>query len=650
MGSKLLVTLLALLLSVVHAAPSWNTRRRNVDEYYVGTRWPTVPFEVPESWAGLMPIKEADGNSSSKNDQFFWYFKEETSCGSKDDLVVWLNGGPGCSSLMGLLEENGPVLFPDNITGRPEQPYVKLNPYSFNKLASVVWVEQPIGTGFTTGTIDAKSYRDIAAEFFSFLRNFYDTFPENKKKNLWITGESAAGEYIPYIADYIYSQQGASKASGIHLKGISINDPLFTSYFLGEDAATVPFVQTWYKELGLSDKFLDKFYEKAKSKGAYDYVEKNLVYPALEGGIAPPFTTDDYSLWTDVVNEAETIFNGTFNVYNVKESAPMEDPMGFPPSTEDISRRNILNDIPGFKEMIHAPNKTWVACGSAFATQPHDLPPDVSVLLGVIENSERTLIQHGLNDFVLLANGSALAIQNMTWGGARGFQYRPSGTLRVGGEDAGTYHSERGLTFITVLDSGHMIPEDKPEAAFKNLQYLLGQISYEDLGKDNAGCKIAPTSNFTTTKPQSSNYRPKTSPASTSTVSKVRSNSSMPLSSFVSTIYPTSTSRVVGPPQSNPYSSTIGSTSSALKGSVTELISTFVTYCPSPTTFGYGDTSITVTAPTTLTLSGANSTGKAIPSAMEPSNPTAVSPLVGNGAQKQSISILALLSILIQFL
>lgn len=484
--SRLYFALFTLICHVLYAAPSYDIP--SADDYYVGTRWPTVPFEVPESWAGLVPIKEVNGNSSTKNDQFFWYFKEEEGCGSKNDLVVWLNGGPGCSSLTGMLEENGPVLFPENVTGKPDQPYVKLNPYSFNKLASVVWVEQPIGTGFTTGTIDAKSYRDVAAEFFSFLQNFYDIFPENKGKNLWVTGESAAGEYIPYMADYIYNQKDASDASGIKLKGISINDPSFTSQFLGEDAAIVPFVQTWHKELGLSDNFLDQFYSKAKKMGAYDYVERNLVYPALKEGIAAPFTSDVYSPWIDIYYECLGIFSGYFNVYNVKESVVIDDALGFDPSTEQVSTKNIFNEIPGFKQLIHAPNHTWVACGSAFASTPHDPSPDVSVLPGVIEQSERSLIQHGLNDFVLLANGSALAIQNMTWGGSRGFHFKPNGVLRVGGRDAGTYHSERGLTFISVIDSGHMIPQDKPEVAFKNLQYLLGQIGYDDLGKDNVGC------------------------------------------------------------------------------------------------------------------------------------------------------------------
>ena len=83
----------------------------------------------------------------------------------------------------------------------------------------------------------------------------------------------------------------------------------------------------------------------------------------------------------------------------------------------------------------------------------------------------------------MLANGSALAIQNMTWGGAQGFQHKPNKTLIVDGKDAGTYHTERKLTFVIVDKSSHMIPIYKPKAGYKLLQYMLGQIPEDELSK-----------------------------------------------------------------------------------------------------------------------------------------------------------------------
>lgn len=474
------------LLHLVSATARW--QKRSADDYYVPNEWPTVPFKVPESWAGLMDISSAHGNHS--NSLFFWYYQAEGDCSSEDDLVVWLNGGPGCSSIEGILQENGPVLFPFNISGHPDQPYVKLNPYSWNQLASVVWVEQPVGTGFSTGTVDAKSYRDVAYEFFSFLENFYATFPENKDKKLWITGESAAGMMIPYIADYIYSHEQDSNSAGIKLKGISINDPSWTSDFFSAEAAAVPFAYAWQKELKLTDEFLQSFTDQAKPYGLDSYLERNLIYPPPKSGLTLPENYDVLKFQPyGVLSQEAGNKNQYFNVYNVNQSVPISDPLGYPPNGAETTN-NVVNNITGFKEMIHAPDSSWEEClGPVFNGTPHDATPDVSVLPGVIEKSERVIIQHGNNDILLMANGSALAIQNMTWGGNRGFQHKPTGILKVNGRDAGKYHSERGLTFIHIWDSGHMIPQDQPAVAFKNAEYLLGRVSYDGLGVNSAGCK-----------------------------------------------------------------------------------------------------------------------------------------------------------------
>lgn len=74
-----------------------------------------------------------------------------------------LNGGPGCSSLEGLLQENGPFLLPFNSTD------VVKNEYSWTKLANVFWVEQPVSVGLGKGKPDIKNEKELAAEFYSFL-------------------------------------------------------------------------------------------------------------------------------------------------------------------------------------------------------------------------------------------------------------------------------------------------------------------------------------------------------------------------------------------------------------------------------------------------------------------------------------------------
>jgi carboxypeptidase D len=101
---------------------------------------------------------------------------------------------PGCSSLEGLLQENGPFLWQYG-TYKPVK-----NPYTWVNLTNVVWVEQPVGTGFSQGIPTATSETDVADQFLGFWENFVDTFGLHGRK-VFVTGESYAGYYVPYIAD-----------------------------------------------------------------------------------------------------------------------------------------------------------------------------------------------------------------------------------------------------------------------------------------------------------------------------------------------------------------------------------------------------------------------------------------------------------------
>lgn len=89
----------------------------------------------------------------------------------------------------------------------------------------MIWVEQPIGTGFSQGTPDATNETTVAAEFLGFFKNFVDTFGLHNKK-IYITGESYAGYYVPYIADAMFN---ANDKAYYDVQSIMIYDPS-TSY------------------------------------------------------------------------------------------------------------------------------------------------------------------------------------------------------------------------------------------------------------------------------------------------------------------------------------------------------------------------------------------------------------------------------------
>ena len=180
-----------------------------------GTSIPDVNFDIGESYAGTLSI---DGNSSNPNRLWFWFFPS-TNPSASDEITLWLNGGPGCSSLDGLLQENGPFLWqPGTYDPIP-------NPYSWTNLTNMIWVDQPIGTGLSPAAPGApagiKNEGDVAKQFMGFWKNFINTF-DMKGRKVYLTGESYAGQYIPYIAEAMLE---ANDTEHFNVKGIQINDP-----------------------------------------------------------------------------------------------------------------------------------------------------------------------------------------------------------------------------------------------------------------------------------------------------------------------------------------------------------------------------------------------------------------------------------------
>jgi Serine carboxypeptidase len=148
-----------------------------------GSALPDVHFDIGESYAGLLPIDD-----TSNRELFFW-FVPTTNPAANDEIMIWLNGGPGCSSLDGFFHENGPVIWQaGSFLPVP-------NTWTWVNLTSVVWVEQPVGTGYSRGHPNATSEIDVADQFRGFWRNFVDLFKLHDRK-VYITGESY-GEQTP---------------------------------------------------------------------------------------------------------------------------------------------------------------------------------------------------------------------------------------------------------------------------------------------------------------------------------------------------------------------------------------------------------------------------------------------------------------------
>lgn len=285
--------------------------------------------------------------------------------------------------------------------------------------------------------------------------------------------------YVPYIVDYIYKQDDT-----LNLQGFAVNDPSIVNDKFGEDIPAYQFALDNQKALGLNDTFISELKSLAKKKGVADYLEKTLTFPP-QGVIHPPKQLQEGDIWEPVYYAAADA-NKCFSVYLIDNKCPTPiDPLGFALDQDTTaSKDNFINNEPGFKEFVHAKaGRTWLECtnenvflGEGDTSQA---PTDIGLLGTIIDKSQRSVVQHGLRDFILLANGSLLGIQNSTWGGKQGFQtsfFQSPDNLIVDGKPAGTVHTERNFTFATVNDAGHMIPEFTPAVGYKLQQFLLGQI------------------------------------------------------------------------------------------------------------------------------------------------------------------------------
>ncbi|KAK7676938.1 hypothetical protein QCA50_020056 [Cerrena zonata] len=443
-----------------------------VAEFWVnGTSIPEVDFDVGPSWSGLLPIS-SDPNETRK--LFFWFFPPGPQ-GSLDDLIFWTNGGPGCSSLEGLLQEVGPFSWSYG------QAKPTVNEFSWTNLSSILFVEQPVGTGFSQGVPNINDEDDLAAQLVGFFQQFLEVFSELKGKNFYLTGESYAGTYIPYIANYIYEHP---TLLDLKLKGFWISDPTLSWNIVQAQIPVANYVHQYEHVFSLNKTFMAHLDAQSEACGYTNYSATHVTYPP-KGLLPVPGDTIWYTSECDIwyqVFEAALLVNPAFNMYRIFDTYPiLWDVLGFPGSFEQI-QAPLYFDREDVKRAIHAPlNVSWEECASGSTVFPGpegdaSIQPAATVLPNAIEKSERVVIVHGTADFYFMTEGTRIVIQNLTWNGLQGFQtpIEDESFIVDGVGSLGTSHTERNLSYVEVNLAGHMVPQFSPKAAFQTMQYLLG--------------------------------------------------------------------------------------------------------------------------------------------------------------------------------
>ena len=158
-----------------------------------------------KSYSGFLETAPQSGNN-----MFFWYFPAQNG-DANAPLVIWLQGGPGGASTFGLFAEMGPFALERDANAETGFE-LKDRPTSWNKKYSMLFIDNPVGAGFSY--TDKNGYctdtkECVARNAYSLLTQFYKIFPEQQKNQLYITGESYAGHYVPAISYYIHKANTA---------------------------------------------------------------------------------------------------------------------------------------------------------------------------------------------------------------------------------------------------------------------------------------------------------------------------------------------------------------------------------------------------------------------------------------------------------
>ncbi|KAK4271481.1 hypothetical protein QN277_020171 [Acacia crassicarpa] len=178
------------------------------------TSLPGQPHTDFKHFAGYVTVNETNGRA------LFYWFYEAVNNPQEKPLVLWLNGGPGCSSVgYGATQEIGPFLVDTNGQG------LKYNNFSWNREANILFVESPVGVGFSYSNT-TSDYEHLGDDFtandaYKFLHKWFLKFPSYRTRTFYIAGESYAGKYVPELAELIVDRN-MDASLHINLKGILV--------------------------------------------------------------------------------------------------------------------------------------------------------------------------------------------------------------------------------------------------------------------------------------------------------------------------------------------------------------------------------------------------------------------------------------------
>ncbi|GAA5837284.1 hypothetical protein JCM3766R1_002184 [Sporobolomyces carnicolor] len=421
-----------------------------------------------KSWAGYLDVAEAAGEEPSRH-LFTWIF-ESRSDPKNDPVVLWLNGGPGCSSFTGLLQELGPCKAQKH--GDPIR-----NPYSWNNNATVIFLDQPVGVGFSYSDKDDQGVwttEAAARDTWAFLQIFFHTFKDRfANSEFHIAGESYGGRYVPLFADFIVRENAKLKAvSKDHLKPINLVSILVGNGFTnpktqyGSYIPTVCTNTTGYGPL-LDESTCDKM--RATLPRCQSLVQECYDNPSSATTCLAAFQYCEYT-------QTGAYYKSGRNPYDMERFGDYVENKWISNwlNSDKVRKELGVDSEPRHKGGI----KKFKGCsdkvGQRFTLSGDQARPSYPAVAHLVDNGIAALFYSGKKDFICNWSGNEEWTLALEWTGSRFFRdeplrpwYASEDLARVGNatRQAGEYRTYGNLAFAIVDDSGHFVPYDHPVEA-----------------------------------------------------------------------------------------------------------------------------------------------------------------------------------------
>ncbi|XP_048426836.1 serine carboxypeptidase-like 7 [Pyrus x bretschneideri] len=436
-------------------------------------------------FSGDLPFKLETGYVSvGKFDelQMFYYFVESERSPENDPLLLWITGGPRCSSFYGLVYEIGPISFQFGDLNKDPLTLVT-NPYAWTKLANIIFLDAPAGTGFSySTTLEGYISSDTlhATRAYEFLKRWLVTHPQFLANPLYISGDSFSGKIVPIIVQHITDDIEAGTEPPLNLKGYIIGNPATNTK--GDVNSRIEYAH----RMALIS---DRIYESTtrNCKGEYVDVDPNnqLCLNSLQAFQECTGRLDSEHILAPLCPRANdydelTVLEMNWN-WKAGISHPVEDTLkDFPSSLqlcrEDRIRYSVVwaNDI-NVRKALNIREGTkgeWAKCNR---TTPYtfDIPSSLEYHRNLSKKSLRALVYSGDHDMAIPYISTLAWIESLNL--TLEDDWKPwFSDDQVAGYTIYYSNKEYNLTYATIKGGGHTAPEYNPKECFDMFNRWLG--------------------------------------------------------------------------------------------------------------------------------------------------------------------------------